>query len=158
MFNIYRSRPLGSQLRQFLFLSTLVCLVLASCAPREDCAFLNDALLEGNLRLQEVNEGNLGGSGYNQGIERQVGRIYFDVSQIIDGLLISNQRLQTIQFQLVEAYQQASDDRYQAADLLSSVSDDPSAQVKADIRQLHLDSEANIGTITETLRKQCPLR
>ncbi|MBE9068470.1 hypothetical protein IQ260_17610 [Leptolyngbya cf. ectocarpi LEGE 11479] len=158
MFNIYRSRPLGSQLRQFVCVSTLVCVVLVGCAPREDCAFLNDALLEGNLRLQEVNEGNLGGSGYNQGIERQVGRIYFDVSQIIDSLPITNQRLQTIQFQLVEAYQQASDDRYQAADLLSSVSDNPSAQVKSDIRQLHLDSEANIGTITETLRKQCPLR
>lgn len=157
MFNVYRFRPLGSQLRQFLALST-ACFVLAGCAPREECAFLNDALVEGNLRLQEVNEGNLGGSGYNQGIERQVGRIYFDVSQVLDGLSISNQRLQAVQFQLVEAYQQASDYRYQAADLLSDVSDNPSAQVKTDIRQLHLDSEANIGTVTETLRKQCPLR
>ncbi|MEM7064022.1 MAG: hypothetical protein AAF572_12770 [Cyanobacteria bacterium P01_B01_bin.77] len=158
MFNVYRFRPLSSQLRRFLSLSALACLVLASCAPREDCAFLNDALLEGNLRLQEVNEGNLGGSGYNQAIERQVGRIYFDVSQVLDSLPISNQRLQTIQFQLVEVYQQASDYRYQAADLLSDVSDNPNTQVKADIRQLHLDSEENIGTITESLRKQCPLR
>lgn len=157
MFNFYRSHTLGTKHRQFLSLSALVGFLLVSCTPREECTLLNNALAEGNTRIQEINEGNLGDAGYNQGIERQVGRIYYDVSQIIDGLLLSDRKLQTVQFKLVEAYQQASDDRYQAADLISSNSD-LTAQVKADIRQLQLDSEANVGTITETLRQQCPLR
>lgn len=153
MSNFFSSRILG---RQVVALSALAGLVLAGCTPQADCALINEALAEGNLRIQEINENNLGNAGYNQGIERQVGRIYFDISQVLDGLLISNRRLQTTQFQLVEAYQQASDYRYQAAELIASNSD-PSAQIKADIRTLQLDSEANVGVVTETLRKQCPL-
>lgn len=154
MSNYYCSRYF---IRQILALGALAIVVLTSCTPREDCALINGALAEGNLRIQEINEGNLGGSGYNQGIERQVGRIYHDTSQIIDGLTLANRRLQTVQFQLVEAYQQASDYRYQAADLISS-NPDPDAQLKSDIRQLQLDSEANVGVATDALRKQCPLR
>lgn len=154
MANFYCSRVLS---RQVLSLSILVGLILTSCTPREDCSLINGALAEGNLRIQEINEGNLGGSGYNQGIERQVGRTYYDVSQIIDGLAISNQRLQTVQFQLVEAYQLASDFRYQAAELIAS---DPELAdpIKSDIRKLQLDSEARVGIVTEDLRKHCPLR
>ncbi|MGD1854242.1 MAG: hypothetical protein ACFB2W_08315 [Leptolyngbyaceae cyanobacterium] len=158
MFTIYRSHPVGTKRRRFLCLSTLVGLLLASgCVPREECALLNGALAEGNLRIQEINEGNLSNSGYNQGIERQVGRIYFDVSQILDGLVLSNNRLQPIQFALVEAYQQASDYRYQAADLIAN-DVDPDNQTKADIRKLQLDSEADVGTAIESLRQRCPLR
>lgn len=143
--------------RQVVSLGVVTSLVLVGCTPREDCSLLNGALAEGNLRIQEINEGNLGGTGYNQAIERQVGRIYYDVSQIIDGLLISNRSLQTVQFQLIEAYQQASDYRFRAAELIAG-NPDPNSQIKADVRQLQLDSEADIGTITEALRKQCPLR
>ena len=157
MFTFYRSDRLGSKRRQLLSLSALVCFLLVSCTPREECSLLNGALAEGNLRIQEINEGNLGDAGYNQGIERQVGRIYFDVSQVLDSLVISDGRLQTIQFQLVEAYQQASDDRYQAAELIASASN-PNNQLKADIRKLQLDSEANVGVVSETLRKRCPLK
>ncbi len=154
MFNFYRSRPLRHQV---LALSAVAGLILTGCMPREECALINGALAEGNLRIQEINEGNLGGSGYNQGIERQVGRIYYDISQVIDGLLLSNRQLQTVQFQLVEAYQQASDYRYQAAELIST-NPEPNSQLKADVRKLQLDSEANVGTVTEVLRKQCPLQ
>ena len=153
MSNFYRFRPLN---RQCIALGA-VCLVLASCTPREDCALINDALAEGNLRIQELYEGNRGGPGYNQGIERQVGRVYFDISQVIDGLLLSDRRLQTVQISLVEAYQQASDYRYEAADLISD-NPNPNDQLEADIRQLQLDPEENIGAITATLRKHCPLR
>ncbi len=153
MSKLFCSRILG---RQVVALSVLASVVLAGCTPREDCALIHGALAEGNLRIQEINENNLGNAGYNQGIERQVGRIYFDISQVLDGLLISNRRLQTVQFELVEAYQRASDYRYQAAELIAS-NPEPSAQIKADIRTLQLDSEANVGTVTETLRKQCPL-
>ncbi|MBX2864984.1 MAG: hypothetical protein KTR27_15640 [Leptolyngbyaceae cyanobacterium MAG.088] len=152
MLNFYRSRSLS---RQVLALSALFMLV--GCAPREECALINGALAEGNLRIQEINEGNLGSTGYNQGIERQVGRIYYDIAQIIDGLQLSNRRLQTVQFQLVEAYQQASDYRYQAAELISATPD-PNAQLKADVRDLQLDSETNVEVVTQTLRKQCPLQ
>ena len=109
------------------------------------------------MQIQEIYEGNRGGRGYNQGVERQIGRVYYDVSQVIDGLRLSNQRLQNIQFQLVEAYQQASDYRYQAADLIAN-NPEPGDQIEAEIRRLQLDPEANIGDITETLRKRCPLR
>ncbi|ESA37534.1 hypothetical protein N836_36550 [Leptolyngbya sp. Heron Island J] len=153
MSNFFCSRSLG---RQILALGALVVVVLTGCTPREECALINGALAEGNLRIQEINENNLGNAGYNQGIERQVGRIYFDISQVLDGLLLSNRRLQTIQFQLVEAYQQASDYRYQAAELIAS-NPEPSNQIKADIRTLQLDSEANVGEVTEALRKQCPI-
>lgn len=154
MSNFYRFRGFN---RRFLALGTLICLVLTSCTPREDCALLNGALADGNALIQEIYEGNRGGPGYNQGIERQVGRVYFDISQVIDGLLLSDRRLQTIQIDLVEAYQQASDYRYEAADLISN-NPQPTDQLEADIRQLQLDPEATIGTITATLRKQCPLR
>ncbi|MEA5462214.1 hypothetical protein [Leptothoe sp. PORK10 BA2] len=154
MSNFYRFRRMN---RQFLALSTLVCLGLTSCTPREDCAFLNGALADGNSLIQELYEGNRGGPGYNQGIERQAGRVYFDISQVIDSLQLSDQRLKAIQISLVEAYQQASDNRYQAADLIAN-NPQPSDQVEADIRQLQLDSEENIGSITITLRKRCPLR
>ncbi|MEL6334081.1 MAG: hypothetical protein AAFX51_08440 [Cyanobacteria bacterium J06636_28] len=154
MFNFYRFRPLS---RQYIALGA-VCLVLtSSCTPREDCALINGALAEGNLRIQEIYEGNRGGPGYNQGIERQVGRVYFDISQVIDGLLLSDRRLQTVQLSLVEAYQQASDYRYEAADLISD-NPNPNDQLEADIRRLQLDPEENIGAITATLRKRCPLR
>ena len=153
MFNFYRFRPLH---RQCIALGA-VCFVLISCTPREDCALINGALAEGNLRIQEIYEGNRGGPGYNQGVERQVGRVYFDISQVIDGLLLSDRRLQTVQVSLVEAYQQASDYRYEAADLISD-NPAPTDQLEADIRQLQLDPEETIGTITATLRKQCPLR
>ncbi|MEO0867806.1 MAG: hypothetical protein AAFY17_05015 [Cyanobacteria bacterium J06642_11] len=128
-----------------------------SCTPQEECAALNGALADGNLQIQEIYEGNRGGPGYNQGVERQVGRVYFDISQVIDGLRLANQNLQDIQFQFVEAYQQASDNRYRAADLIAdNPSPDPS--IEAEIRQLQLDPEANIGRVTEGLRKHCPLR
>ena len=154
MTNFYCSRTLG---RKILSLGVLVGLIVTSCTPREECSLINGALAEGNLRIQEINEGNLGGTGYNQGIERQVGRTYYDVSQILDGLDISNQRLQTIQFQLVEVYQLASDFRYQTAELIAD-NPDPGDKIKADIRKLQLDSEANVDTVTEALRKQCPLQ
>lgn len=153
MSNFYRFRPSS---RQCAALGA-VCLVLTSCTPREDCALINGALAEGNLRIQEIYEGNRGGPGYNQGIERQVGRVYFDISQVIDGLLLSDRRLQTVQTSLVEAYQQASDYRYEAADLISD-NPNPSDQLEADIRRLQLDPEENIGAITATLRQRCPLR
>lgn len=153
MSNFFRSRSLG---RQSIAIGALVVVVLTGCTPREECALINEALAEGNLRIQEINENNLGNAGYNQGIERQVGQIYFDISQVLDGLLVSNRRLQTTQFQLVEAYQQASDYRYQVAELIAS-NPEPSDQIKADIRTLQLDAEANVGVVTETLRKQCPL-
>ncbi|NEQ52726.1 MAG: hypothetical protein F6K11_21745 [Leptolyngbya sp. SIO3F4] len=138
-------------------MGTLIGFVLVSCAPREDCSLLNGALAEGNLRIQEINEGNLSNTGYNQGIERQVGRIYFDISQVLDGLVVSDRKLRTIQFQLVEAYQQASDYRYQAAELIAD-QPNPDNQLKADIRALQLDSEANVGVAVDTLRKRCPLK
>lgn len=154
MSNFSRFRRMN---RPFLSLATAVCLMLTSCTPREDCALINGALADGNSLIQELYEGNRGGPGYTQGIERQVGRVYFDISQVIDGLLLSDQRLQTIQISLVEAYQQASDYRYEAADLIAN-NPQPSDQVEADIRQLQLDPEENIGTIVATLRKRCPLR
>lgn len=157
MFYFYRLFTLGNKSCRLLALSALVCAVLVSCTPQEDCALLNGALAEGNLRIQEIYEGNLGGRGYNQGVERQIARIYFDVSQVMDGLQVSDQRLQTVQFKLVEAYQQASDYRYEAADLIAN-NPNPDSQLEADIRQLQLDPEANIGTVTATLRKRCPLR
>ena len=154
MSTFYCSRIVG---RLVLSLSVSAALILTSCTPREDCSLINGALAEGNLRIQEINEGNLGGSDYNQGIERQIGRIYYDVSQVLDSLLISNRKLQTIQFQLVEVYQQASDYRYQAAELIAS-NPDPNDQIKTDVRTLQLDSEAQVGAVTENLREQCPLR
>ena len=153
MSNFFYSCALG---RQILAFSAISSLLLTSCTPSEDCVLINAALADGNLRIQEINEGNLGNTGYNQGIERQVGRIYHDVAQVIDGLQVSNQRLQTLQFELVEAYQQASDYRYQVAELIDS-NPQPSTQIRADIRTLQLDSEANIGTATENLRRRCPL-
>ena len=153
MSNFFCSRALG---RQILAFSALSGLILTGCAPREDCVLINAALVDGNSHIQGMNEGNLGDAGYNQGIERQVGRIYHDVAQVIDGLQISNQRLQTLQFELVEAYQQASDYRYQVAELIGS-NPQPSTQIRADIRTLQLDSEANIGAATENLRRRCPL-
>lgn len=155
MFNFYGSHGRRAKCRRSL--GVLVCFVLASCTPSEECDLLNGALAEGNLRIQEINEGNLGGTGYNQGIERQVGRIYFDISQVIDGLALSNGNLQTLQFELVEAYQQASDLRYQAAEMIAS-EPNLSNQLKADIRQLQLDSEGNVGVATDNLRQRCPLR
>lgn len=157
MFNFYRSRQSIARYWQLLSLSALACLILVSCTPQEDCALINSALADGNLQIQEIYEGNRGGRGYNQGVERQIGRVYYDVSQVIDGLRLSNQRLQDIQFQLVEAYQQASDYRYEAADLIAN-NPEPSDQIESEIRGLQLDPEANIGDITETLRKRCPLR
>lgn len=158
MFNFYRSYPIGAKCRQFLCWSVLACcLVLVSCTPQEECAAINGALADGNLRIQEIYEGNRGGPGYNQGVERQVGRVYYDISQVIDGLRLSNQTLQTIQFQLVEAYQQASDYRYRAADLIADNSN-PTPEIETEIRQLQLDPEANIGSVTDDLRKRCPLR
>ena len=153
MFNFFYSCALG---RQILALSALSGVVLTGCTPREDCVLINAALADGNSRIQEMNEGNLGNVGYNQGIERQVGRIYHDVSQVIEGLQISNQRLQTLQFELAEAYQRASDYRYQAAELIAS-NPQPDTQIKADIRTLQLDSETNVGTVTDNLRRRCPL-
>ncbi|NEP61422.1 MAG: hypothetical protein F6K31_31470 [Symploca sp. SIO2G7] len=157
MSNFYRSRTLDARLRQLLLLSALTGHILTSCTPQADCALLNGALADGNLRIQEIYEGNRGGPGYNQGIERQVGRIYYDISQIVDGLRLSDKRLQTVQFQMVEAYQQASDYRYKAADEIAN-NPRPTDQIETQIRQLQLDPEANIGNITETLRKRCPLR
>ncbi len=159
MFNFDRFHRLIHQVfaRQVFAWSAVAGLVLTGCTPREDCALINGALAEGSLRIQEINEGNLGGSGYNQGIERQVGRIYYDISQVLDSLRLTNRQLQTVQFQLVEVYQQASDYRYQAAELISA-NPTPNAQLKADVRKLQLDSEANVGAVTETLRQQCPLR
>lgn len=156
MSNIYSLLHLVAKRRQRLSLSVLACFALTSCTPREECLLINGAMAEGNLQIQEVYEGNRGGSGYNQGIERQVGRIYFDTAQVIDGLILSNRRLQTIQFQLVEGYQQASDYRYQAAELIAS-NPDPSDLIEADIRRLQLDPQETIGAVTETLRQQCPL-
>ena len=153
MFNFFCSRALG---RKILAFGAISGLILTGCTPRQDCVLINAALAEGNSSIQEINESNLGGSGYNQGIERQVGRIYHDVSQMIDGLQISNRHLQTLQFALVEAYQQASDYRYQAAELIAS-NPQPSTQTRADIRTLQLDSEANVGMVTENLRRRCPL-
>ncbi|MEM9482700.1 MAG: hypothetical protein AAGA83_03320 [Cyanobacteria bacterium P01_F01_bin.116] len=157
MVSFYGPHGRGTQYRRFVSFGALACLMLVGCTPQAECDLLNGALAEGNLRIQEINEGNLGGSGYNQGVERQVGRIYFDVSQVIDGLTISNRKLQAIQFELVEAYQQASDLRYRAAELIAR-EPNPNNQVKTDIRTLQLDSEANVGAITENLRKNCPLR
>ncbi len=158
MLNFYCSNSIGAKCRQWLSLSVLACgLVLASCTPQEECAAINGALADGNLRIQEIYEGNRGGPGYNQAIERQVGRVYYDISQVIDGLRLSNQSLQTIQFQLVEAYQQASDFRYQAADLIAN-NPERTPEIEAEIRQLQLDPQASIGDVTENLRQRCPLR
>ncbi|MEM9266855.1 MAG: hypothetical protein AAGA46_15155 [Cyanobacteria bacterium P01_F01_bin.13] len=157
MSNFYCPRIVSSKRRKSISLGVLAAFALSSCTPREDCSLINAAIADGNLRIQEIYEGNRGGPGYNQGIERQVGRVYFDTSQVIDGLLLSDRRLQVVQIKLVEAYQQASDYRYQAAELISS-NPEPSAELEANIRQLQLDPEANIGSITATLRKRCPLR
>ncbi|MEM6252690.1 MAG: hypothetical protein AAF821_07195 [Cyanobacteria bacterium P01_D01_bin.156] len=157
MFNFYRTNALATKGRQFLSLSVLACcLVLASCTPQEECAAINGALADGNLRIQAIYEGNRGGPGYNQGIERQVGRVYYDISQVIDGLRLSNPTLQTTQFQLVEAYQLASDYRFQAADLIAE-NPSPTAAIQSEIRQLQLDPEAAIGDVTGSLRQRCPL-
>ena len=157
MSNFYCLFTLVAKRRQRLSLSVLACLALTSCTPQEECVLINGAMAEGNLQIQTVYEGNRGGSGYNQGIERQVGRIYFDTAQVLDGLTLSDQRLQTIQFQLVEGYQQASDYRYQAAELIAS-NPELSDLTEADIRRLQLDPQETIGAVTETLRQQCPLR
>ncbi|MBT9313324.1 hypothetical protein [Leptothoe kymatousa] len=158
MLNFYRSTVLWAKCRQLLSLSVLVCcLVLVSCTPQEECAAINGALADGNLQVQQIYEGNRGGSGYNQGIERQVGRVYYDISQVLDGLRLSNRALQNVQFRFVEAYQRASDYRYQAAELIAEAAT-LNPRVETQVRQLQLDSEANIGRVTTELRKHCPLR
>ncbi len=157
MVNIYSHHIFTSKRRKYLSFSVLAAFALSSCTPREDCAVINAAIADGNLRIQEIYEGNRGGPGYNQGIERQVGRVYFDVSQMMDGLQLSDRQLQSVQFKLVEAYQQASDYRYEAAEIISN-NPNPNAKLEADIRQLQLDPEANIGSVITNLRRRCPLR
>ena len=135
----------------------MLIIALASCtSPQAECDQLRGALDEGSNRLQAIYEGNRGGSGFTQGVERQIARIYFDTAQVVDSVSVSDRQLQNIQFQLVEAYQLASDYRYQAAEIMAAPPDTVPER-NTQVRELQLESDSTIAAASSALDRRCPV-
>lgn len=131
--------------------------LLASCSgpvSQADCDYLQTTANETLNQVMAVYADS--SNTYNAENERLVALLYSDGSQALYEPDITHPKLKPIQDELVEVFQKAADQRYEASELIpADVNSLPTPDAEQQIIALQLESEAEIPAKLQALAAVC---